>query len=65
MTMTPDHERWAEALAVLRTHGDGVFAHVAERVGALALDGDMAGVRRWREIAAKLDELYEAQERPQ
>lgn len=63
--MTPEQERWAEALAVLRVHGRGALTHVAGRVTALAEQGDMAGVRRWTEIAVKLDELSEAEDRPQ
>jgi hypothetical protein len=55
--MTPEQERWAEALAVERLHGDGAPAWIAERIGALALAGDVAGVERFREIAARLDEL--------
>lgn len=55
--MTPDEERWAEALAVQRRHGEGAPVFVAERIGALALEGDMPGIRRWKEIAARLDAL--------
>lgn len=55
--MTPDHERWAEALAIERQHGDQAPVFVAERIGALALAGDEAGVERFRQIAARLDQL--------
>ena len=55
--MTPDQERWAEALAVERQHGNNAPGFIAERVGALALAGDIRGVERWREIATKLDQL--------
>ena len=58
--MTPDQERWAEALMVLRQHGDFARVFVAERIGALAVQGDAAGIRRWKEIAAKLHQLIEA-----
>lgn len=53
--LTPDQECWAEAMAVHRIHGAHAPAHVAERIGALALAGDMAGVERWRAIAVRLD----------
>ena len=53
--MTPDEERWAEAMAVQRQHGERAPLHVAERIGALALAGDEEGVQRWREIAIQLD----------
>jgi hypothetical protein len=55
--MTSDQERWAEALAVERQHGNNAPGFIAERIGALALAGDMGGVERWREIATKLDQL--------
>jgi len=53
--LTLENERLAEALAVLRIHGDGAQVHVAERIGALALAGDAAGVERWRQIARAMD----------
>ena len=55
--MTPDQERWAEALAIERLHGDKASVWVAERIGALALAGDTAGVARFKEIAARLVDL--------
>lgn len=55
--MTPDEFRWAEALALERAHGDRVHVFVAERIGALALAGDVAGVERMRAIAGKLEAL--------
>lgn len=57
MVTTPEEERWAEALAVVRDHGEGAVLHAIERVAALSLAGDMAGVVRWQAIAAKLDQL--------
>ena len=58
--MTDDEERLAEALAVQRQHGGNARIHVAERIGALALAGDAAGVDRWKAIAGALDELLRA-----
>ncbi|MBW4331380.1 hypothetical protein KY084_10905 [Stakelama sp. CBK3Z-3] len=55
--MTPDEERWAEALATQRIHGESGPAFIAERIGALALEGDEAGVARWKEIAQRFDQL--------
>lgn len=55
--MTPDQERWAEALAIERQHGDGAPRFVAERIGALALEHDEAGIERFRRIAVALDRL--------
>lgn len=58
--VTGDQERWAEAFMVQRLHGAGAQAHVAERIGALVLAGDVTGVERWREIAMCLDQLLRA-----
>ena len=55
--MTLDRERLAEALAIERLHGDSAQFYIAERIGALALADDTAGVARFREIAAALDRL--------
>lgn len=59
-----DWELWACANEVLRQHGDGAPVFVAERIGALALSGDMEGVRTWRAIARRVDQLQRALERP-
>lgn len=58
--MTPDQERWAEALQIEKWKGADAPRYVAERIGALALAGDEAGVKRFREIAARLDQLRRA-----
>ena len=55
--MIPEQERLAEALAVLKQHGDRAPVHIAERIGALALADEAAGVSRWQEIARALDRL--------
>ena len=55
--MTPDQERWAEAVAIERQHGAMAPMWIAERIGALALAGDFAGVARFREIAVKYEQL--------
>ncbi len=55
--MDARHERLAEALAVERLHGDRAPVFVAERIGALALTGDIGGIERWKEIATILDGL--------
>ena len=55
--MTQDQERWAEALAVHRMYGGRAAAHVAERIGALAVAGDQGGINRWKAIALRLDQL--------
>uniref|UniRef100_UPI0035CB7C1D DUF6961 family protein n=1 Tax=uncultured Sphingomonas sp. TaxID=158754 RepID=UPI0035CB7C1D len=55
--MTPEQERWAEALAVQRIYGDRAAQHAAERVAMLAASGDQDGVARWMAIACLLDRL--------
>jgi hypothetical protein len=57
--LSDDLDRWREALKVEATHGDSAPAFIAGRIGALALQGDEAGVERWRQIAAKFDQLRE------
>ncbi|WP_300114275.1 hypothetical protein [Sphingobium sp.] len=60
--MTPDQERYAEALAIERMHGAYAPQWIAERIGSLAMAGDEAGVLRLVEIARRLDELMCAPE---
>lgn len=55
--MTPDQERWAEALQIERMYGNRAPLWIAERIGALALENNVAGVQRFREIAAKFELL--------
>lgn len=55
--MSEDELRWAEALKIEEIHGDTAATWVAERIGTLALAGDAAGVERFRQIAARLDQL--------
>jgi hypothetical protein len=62
--VTPEEERLAEALAVERRYGSRAALHVAERIGALALAGDEAGVSRWRAIVFHLDAILAAKRRP-
>lgn len=38
-------------------YADNAAAHVAERIGALALAGDQDGIDRWIAIAHRLDQL--------
>lgn len=61
IAMNPDQERWAEAMAIEQRHGDAAPVFVAERLGALALEGDWAGVTRWQAIAQRLDSLRSGQ----
>ena len=55
--MNSDQERWAEALMIERQHGADSPRWVAERIGALALEGDMAAVERFRQIATCIEQL--------
>lgn len=57
MILTAEHERTAEALAIERLYGDRAPVFIAERIGALAVMGDRAGVDRFRKIAARLDQV--------
>ena len=56
-TPMTDRELWACALKVEKTHGELAPRWIAERIGALALSGDAAGVATWRAIAGRLDHV--------
>lgn len=63
MSITPERELWACALLVEREQGDNAAIYIAERIGALASEGDAAGVARWKAIAERLSLLWTG-ERP-
>lgn len=52
-----EFELWSAANMVLTTHGERAPVFVAERIGALALAGDVEGVAVWQAIARRLSEL--------
>ena len=55
--MVSDRELWACAAQVIGTHGEEAMAFVADRVAALAREGDEAGIQTWRMIADRIDAL--------
>ena len=55
--LTQEQDRWAEASVVHRLRGVRASVFVAERIGALALAVDEAGIARWTQITARLDTL--------
>ena len=57
--MISDWELWASADQVIKQHGDQALAFVAERIGALALAGDKAGIATWKAIGARIDQMSE------
>ncbi|HWU94731.1 MAG TPA: hypothetical protein VN029_03990 [Sphingomonas sp.] len=52
-----DRELWSAANMVLTTHAERAPVFVAERLGALALAGDVEGIAVWQAIARRLSEL--------
>ena len=57
--MISDRELWACAQQVIEQHGDRAPMFVAERIGALAIEGDKVGVVTWMMIAARVEQLTE------
>lgn len=56
--MSPEDQAiQAETLSIGTLHGPNAVRWVAERTVACNLAGDDAGVRHYRRIAARLDEL--------
>ncbi|TXC67712.1 hypothetical protein FSZ31_12070 [Sphingorhabdus soli] len=62
--MTPQQELWACASTVLSQHGGDAPLFVANRIGELALAGDTDGIRVWKAIAARIDQLTKADPTP-
>ncbi len=57
MPVLSDWELWACAAQLERQHGERAPLFLAERIGALAISGDDAGVSTWKAIAARLAKL--------
>ena len=57
MPMTEDQERWAEAIAIERLHGERAKAWVAERIVAFREAGDVRRVERFSIIGVRLERL--------
>lgn len=55
--MTPGRQIMAEALAIEQRHGEHGPRYITEQIGAVALRGDVAGIARWKAIAAAYDSL--------
>ncbi|MBA3897033.1 MAG: hypothetical protein H0X36_07830 [Sphingomonadaceae bacterium] len=62
--MVPDWELWACAAHVERQHGQQAALFVAERIGALALAGDIDGVEVWEAIALRLVQMRNTSSQP-
>ena len=58
--MTPEQERWAEALAIEKLKGEQAGDYLDERIATLGTKGDAAGVRRFEAIRARWRELQGA-----
>lgn len=62
--LTEDEFRWAEALQIEKVHGANAPRWIAERIGSLALNGDDAGISRFVEVAARLEQLVSGANHP-
>lgn len=63
--MTRDRELWACANTLLSVYGSDAPAVVAERIGAMILEGDIAGADTWKAIASRMDRLMRGEGLPQ
>ena len=55
--MDQQHVPWAAASMLVKRYGSDAPTKVAERLGELALAGDVEGVTMWKQIAACMDQL--------
>ena len=53
--MTQDQLLWGAVSMLMKQHGEHAPRKLAERIGALAVAGDMAGVAMWKDIARRMD----------
>lgn len=55
--LTDEQVLWGAASMLMKRHGNDAPRKVAERIGALALENDEAGVALWKAIARCMDAL--------
>lgn len=53
--ITEEQVLWGAVSMLMKRHGDDAPRKVAERIGSLALEGDMVGIALWKEIARRMD----------
>ncbi|WP_336973814.1 DUF6961 family protein [Sphingobium aromaticiconvertens] len=53
--MTHDQFLWGKVSIVMKQHGEQAPPKAAERIGTIAVAGDMAGVKLWKVIACRMD----------
>jgi len=59
MALTREHILWAAALLVEKHHGTRGAQYIAERIGELVLEDDIAGVEMWLRISRCFDTLQQ------
>lgn len=52
--MIDDKELWSCALLLIKQQGERAPIYIAERIGDMALKGDVAGVETWKRIAERV-----------
>lgn len=55
--LTPEQERWAEAIAIERMRGEDAGPWVEDRIDALLRKGEFEGAERFMQIAERLATL--------
>ena len=63
MNITRNLEIWAMALWVEKTHGDAGWLHIAQQQDRLIAASDFEGVKLWRRVGMRLEELKSDQAR--
>lgn len=53
--LTEDQALWGAVSMLIKQYGDDAPRKVAERIGSLATQGDLAGMALWKEIARRMD----------
>jgi len=59
MALTREHILWAAALLVEKHYGSGGSRYIAERIGDLVLEDDVAGVEMWLRISRCFETLQQ------
>jgi hypothetical protein len=60
MPLTEDQVTWGAASMLIAKHGDDAGKLAAERIAALALQGDFVGSALWKAIANCIEQLSQS-----
>jgi hypothetical protein len=64
MTLSREEELWGIALWVEKRYGDIGWLHITQQQDRLLAEGDLEGVKLWRAVGERFEQLAEQADGP-